>query len=148
LEFELKNANSLLSTHARDAEADPSLLYPKAARLGAKIHAGKSLTEIYSELCVSEDRRTTAEAKAERAEEDLQTILHEIEERAPAIMRQREDLEDARRRVGDLTARLQQANAECRGQDATIRKQQGTIAMVQRHNRTLETSVEDLSKQV
>ena len=66
---------------------------PSAAAVSRLLRRGLSLTQIFTEFCEAKEQLTAAQAESKQLKLCLDQILKDIEERTPAIQRQREDYE-------------------------------------------------------
>ncbi|RNA44217.1 nucleo TPR isoform X1 [Brachionus plicatilis] len=114
LEQELKNANELLSIAKRKgatvlSESDIEQLSPAAAVASKLLKSGMTLTQIYSEYVNLTETLQNEKKENERLKSYITEVIHEIEEKAPLLRRQKEEYEDSLKTISNLTAQLENA---------------------------------------
>jgi len=117
LNSELENANELLELSQKKA---PSLskeviegLSPAAAAASSLIKKGMTLSQIYHEYVEVSNLFEAEKDENSRLKQYMDQILQEIEEKAPALQRQKEEYEVAVTTVENLTEKFENAMAEC-----------------------------------
>lgn len=66
---------------------------PSAAAVSRLLRQGLTLTQIFTEFCQTKDALAEAQAETKQLKLYLDQILKDIDERAPAVRRLREDYE-------------------------------------------------------
>ena len=66
---------------------------PSAAAVSRLLRQGLTLTQIFTEFCQAKEQLTVAQAESRQLKLCLDQILKDIEDRTPAIQRQKEDYE-------------------------------------------------------
>ena len=66
---------------------------PSAAAVSRLLRQGLTLTQMFTEFCQAKEELTVAQAESKQLKLCLDQILKDIEDRTPAIQRQKEDYE-------------------------------------------------------
>ncbi|XP_037089681.1 nucleoprotein TPR-like [Pollicipes pollicipes] len=121
---------------------------PSAAAVSRLLRQGMTLTQIFTEFCQAKDGLAAAQAESRQLKVYLDQILKDIEERTPAIQRQKEDYEAAVQTIEALT----DSNDEALRELGTARSQADDamrqLRTAQRERARLAAQCDDLSTQV
>ncbi|XP_020609857.1 nucleoprotein TPR-like isoform X1 [Orbicella faveolata] len=160
LEKELENANDLLaaarqrgnnSTCTSVAPLTPeelSTLSPTAALTSSYMKSGMTLTQIYSQYVEVQDALQQEKTENTRLKMYLDQILKEIEEKAPVLLQQKRDYEQALHSVDKLTKRLDVALMERDEHTVFVEEATKKSEHLKRENDRLRNLSADLSQQV
>ncbi|GAB6032810.1 hypothetical protein CHUAL_012012 [Chamberlinius hualienensis] len=110
-EKELINANDLLGQYRKQV-VDIDVLSPAAATASNLLKSGKSLTQIYSEYIDLSNQLLEEKETNSKLSLYLEQILKEVEEKAPHIQKQKENLEKSMESVILLSQELQKLKTE------------------------------------
>jgi len=123
-------------------------LSPSAAAASRLLKPGMTLTQVFSQLVSLQEDLLSAKDENGRLNAYLEQILHEIEERAPVLKKEREDRDRAVAAVNTLTDQLEEARQEYefRKRDAVDARR--NLDRVNREKERLAQQVTDLGKQV
>lgn len=149
LKKELANANELLKA-AKQETLDATIegLSPSAAVASRLIKSGMTLTQIYSQyVAVSEELHLQKE-ETRKLNLYVNTIIEEIEEKAPVLKKQREDYEHALEHVATLTKEVDKYITECNKLRHEAAEAKKAEAHHSRENKRLKEEVVDLARQV
>ncbi|XP_063410496.1 nucleoprotein TPR-like isoform X2 [Mytilus trossulus] len=150
LKQELVNANDLIDAarkkNATDQQVDS--MFPSAAATSKYLKSGMTLTQIYNAFVNVSDELMLEKEENKRLQQYLDDILHEIEEKAPVLKKQKEDYVQALQNIDQLTKQLDSSlleNQNLRSEaDESIRK----FNHMQRENHKYQQQMLDLSHQV
>lgn len=149
LKKELQDANELMKVKQQETlEAAIEGLSPSAAAASRLMKTGMTLTQIYSQYVAVCDELSLKKEEVRNLKLYAETIMAEIEEKAPVLQKQREDYERALANVATLNKQVDEYVMECnrlRHEAAEARKAEGHHS---RENERLQQEVVDLSKQV
>lgn len=149
LKKELEDANELVKVAKQETlEAAIEGLSPSAAAVSRLIKSGMTLTQIYSQYVAVCEELSLQKEETKNLKLYVETIMGEIEEKAPILKKQREDYERALENVATLTKQIDEYIMECnklRHEAAEARKAEGHHS---RENKRLKQEVVDLAKQV
>ncbi|CAC5399713.1 TPR [Mytilus coruscus] len=149
LKQELVNANDLIDAarkkNATDQQVDS--MFPSAATTSKYLKSGMTLTQIYNAYVNVSDELMLEKEENKRLQQYLDDILHEIEEKAPVLKKQKEDYVQALQNIDQLTKQLDSSlleNQNLRSEaDESIRK----FNHMQRENHKYQQQMLDLSHQ-
>ena len=119
-----------------------------AAAAATMLKDGMSLTEMYSKYVEMSDAWRQERSDKKRVQGYLDTILEELERKAPLINEQKQEYERVMRSHDALAKRLEDAMHERAALDATIGKARSDAQRAAREKRSVEQQAEDLSRQV
>jgi nucleoprotein TPR len=150
LRKETSNANELIVNLKQKGLTDDGIanLSPAAAAASKLIKSGMSLTGVYSQLVSCQEELLAADDEKRRLNSYLEQILTDIEQRAPALKRQRDEYERAVSTVNQLTQQIgdiKEANLD-ESQAAEIFKRKYQVSV--RDNERLGKQTKDLGDQV
>ncbi|KAK0158432.1 hypothetical protein PV328_009434 [Microctonus aethiopoides] len=146
---ELEQANELLKS-VKQERLDQAVeqLAPTAAITSRILKKGLSLTQIYTQLVEAVNELTVEREENERLKAQMEVILRELEERAPALQRQREEYNAAVANVATLTNQLDELLA----QNNQLQESHDEANRIAKHhtreNQRLKTELADLARQV
>jgi len=149
LKKELANANELLKA-AKQETLDAAIegLSPSAAAASRLIKSGMTLTQIYSQYVAVSEELLLQKEETQKLNLYINTIIEEIEEKAPVLKKQREDYEHALENVATLTKQMDEYITECNRLRHEAAEAQKAEAHHSRENKRLKGEVVDLAKQV
>ena len=149
LKKELQDANELVKAAKQETlEAAIEGLSPSAAAASRLIKTGMTLTQIYSQYVAVCEELSLQKEEKKNLSLYVETIMGEIEEKAPILQKQREDYERTLENVATLTKQIDECIMECnklRHEAAEARKAEGHQS---RENKRLQQEVADLAQQV
>lgn len=150
LRKELTDANELIQNLKQKGLTEEGIeaLSPAAAAASKLIKSGMTLTQVYSQLVTCQEELLSAEDEKRRLNSYLEQILCDIEQRAPALKKQRDEYERAVATVNQLTKQievLQEANADDAEAAMTFKRK---LEVSQRDNERLVKQGHDLGQQV
>lgn len=149
LKKELANANDLLKAAKQETlDAAIEVLSPSAAAASRLIKSGMTLTEIYSQYVAVSEELLLQKEETRKLNLYINTIIEEIEEKAPVLKKQREDYDRALENVATLTREIDKYIAECNKLRHEAAEAQKAEAHYSRENKRLKEEVVDLAKQV
>jgi len=153
LKTELENANDLLELARQKGsvamrEQDLSTLSPMAAATSAILKKGMTLTQIYSEYVKVSDELLSEKDENARLKMYMEQILREVEEKAPLLMRQKENFEHSRKTVDNLSFKLEDNIKECHRLQNEHAEYERKLSFYEREEKRLKTLCYDLSQQV
>ena len=110
LRKELTDANELINTlkHRGLTEEGIAALSPAAAAASKLIKSGMSLTQVYTQLVTCQEELLAAEDEKRRLNSYLEQILGDIEQRAPALKKQRDEYDRAVTTVNELSKQIEE----------------------------------------
>ncbi|CAG2056820.1 unnamed protein product, partial [Timema podura] len=149
LKKELDDANELLkSAQHENLERTIESMSPAAAAASRMIKSGLTVTQIYSQYVSASDELLLTKEENKRLNHFINTIIEDIEEKAPYLKKQKEDyartllqVESAKTNMDAMLAELQKVTDE--GNEA-----KKTAAFHVRENLRLKAELTDVSKQV
>lgn len=149
LEKELDRANELLK-NIKQERLDQAVeqLAPTAAIASRVLKKGLSLTQIYTQLVDATNELALEREENERMKSQMDVILRELEEKAPTLQQQREELELALENNATLATQLEEINAE----NNRLREAADEFDRIAKHhtreNMRLKSELADLARQV
>lgn len=149
LKNELEHANDLLkATNAQNLDIALSDLAPSAATASKLLKSGMSLTQVYSQLVKVTDELTQEKEENRRLNITINTIVQELEEKAPMLQKQRAEYEEALESNAALTQQIDSLLIECN----RLRDDYGESSKIANHysreNARLKGELADLGRQV
>ncbi|XP_076826179.1 nucleoprotein TPR-like isoform X2 [Clavelina lepadiformis] len=150
LKKELESANDLLAAHRGQELSQEQLaeMCPTAALTSKFIKSGMTLTQIYVQHIEQSDELVVVKEENRRLNEAMDSILEELNAKAPLLKRQREDYERALITISQLTKQTDEASMEFQQlrqeADDAVRRS----AHLNNDNVKLRKEANDLSKQV
>ena len=116
LRKELTDANDLIKELKHKGMTDEGIaaLSPAAAAASKLIKSGMSLTQVYSQLVTCQEELLAAEDEKRRLSTYIEQILTDIEQRAPALKRQRDEYERAVTTVNQLSSQIEEMRESSR----------------------------------
>eukprot|EP01135_Chromosphaera_perkinsii_P004953 Nk52_evm20s305 gene=Nk52_evmTU20s305 len=155
---ELKNANSLLGSDelggspskrgGQKKRGDLGIMSPTAAATSSLIKKGMTMTEIYTQYAEASEQLQIQRDENSRLTSYLNQILKEIEERAPVLLKQRQEYENALNTAAQLTERLDVALHEGDKYHEELLDCKRECAHLERQKLRCEQQIEDVSRQV
>ncbi|XP_026316957.1 nucleoprotein TPR isoform X2 [Hyposmocoma kahamanoa] len=114
LKSELEHANDLLkAANAHNLDMALSDLAPSAATASKLLKSGMSLTQIYSQLVKVTDELSQEKEENRRLNATINTIVQELEEKAPLLQKQKAEYEEALESNAALTQQIDSLVIEC-----------------------------------
>lgn len=149
LKNELEHANDLLkAANAQNLDMALSDLAPSAATASKLLKSGMSLTQIYSQLVKVTEELTQAKEENRRLNITINTIVQELEEKAPLLQKQKAEYEEAIESNTALTQQIDSLLIECN----RLRDDYGESSKIANHysreNAKLKGELADLGRQV
>ena len=149
LKKELETANELLKTAKQETfNATIESMSPSAAAASRLLKSGMTLTQIYSQYVAVSEELMLEKEETRKLNLYINTILEEIEEKAPLLKKQKEDYERALENVATLTKQIDEYTAECNKLRLETSEAQKGAAHHSRENQRLKQEMVDLAKQV
>ncbi|KAK6179173.1 hypothetical protein SNE40_011593 [Patella caerulea] len=151
LEEELRNANDLIVRIKGEGNMSLSALetlYPTAAATSKILKTGMTLTEIYSEYVKVTDSLQAEKAENSQLKIYLDEIGKELEEKAPLLVRQREDYEAALQSNTRMAEQLNTAMVEREDLLKDRDQQKRKSNFLERETQKLQQQTVDLGRQV
>ncbi|XP_061166094.1 nucleoprotein TPR-like [Saccostrea echinata] len=150
LRKELENANELIEEIKKKAATSEHVetLFPNAAATSKLVNSGMSLTQIYNEYMQASENLYLEKEETKRLNSYIDTILQEIEEKAPLIRKQREDYEQSLETIEQMNKQLDAALLESQNMRIEADEANRKYNYMKRENQKLQQQTEDLSKQV
>ncbi|XP_048761418.2 nucleoprotein TPR-like isoform X2 [Ostrea edulis] len=150
LSKELENANELIDEIKKKAATSEHVetLFPNAAATSRLVNSGMSLTQIYNEYMQASENLYLEKEETKRLNTCIDTILQEIEEKAPLIRKQREDYEQSLETIEQMNKQLDAALLESQSTRIEADQANRNYNYMKRENQKLQQQTEDLSKQV
>ena len=138
LRKELADSNELIKTLKQQGLTEEGIqaLSPAAAAASKLIKSNMSLTQVFSQLVACQEELLAAEDEKRRLNSYLEQILSDIEQRAPALKKQRDEYERAVTTVNDLSKQLEELR-EANQTDSDA---------VESYKRKLEVSLRDADR--
>lgn len=149
LTTELDRANELLKS-IKQERLDQAVeqLAPTAAIASRVLKKGLSLTQIYTQLVDATNELAMERDENERLKSQMDVILRELEEKAPALQQEREEYELAMENNTALTSQLEEIHAE----NHRLREAADESSRIAKHhtreNQRLKSELADLARQV
>ena len=106
------------------------------------------MTQIFSQYVALSEQLLLKEEENKRLSSNIDEIIQEIEERAPAIARQKEDYEKSIEMVANLNRQLQLAIDEAEKEKEEALEARRQLGFTQRNCARLEKQAGDLARQV
>ncbi|RVE41975.1 hypothetical protein evm_013384 [Chilo suppressalis] len=149
LKNELEHANDLLkAANAQNLDMALSDLAPSAATASKLLKSGMSLTQIYSQLVKVTDELAQEKEENRRLNITINTIVQELEEKAPMLQKQKAEYEEAVESNTALTQQIDSLLMECN----RLRDDYGETSKIANHynreNAKLKGELADLGRQV
>lgn len=149
LKSELENANDLLkAANAQNLDMALSDLAPSAATASKLLKSGMSLTQIYSQLVKVSDELSQEKEENRRLNITINTIVQELEEKAPLLQKQKSEYEEALESNTALTQQIDSIMIEC----SRLRDDYSETSKIANHysreNTRLKGELADLGRQV
>ncbi|XP_078317960.1 uncharacterized protein LOC111118796 isoform X2 [Crassostrea virginica] len=150
LRRELENANELIDEIKKKATTSEHVetLFPHAAATSKLVNSGMSLTQIYNEYMQASENLYLEKEETKRLNSYIDTILQEIEEKAPLIRKQREDYEQSLETIEQMNKQLDSALVESEKMRVEADQANRKYNYLKRENKKLTQQTEDLSNQV
>ena len=150
LKKELQDANDLVKSlkHRGLTEEGINLLSPAAAAASKLIKSGMSLTQVYTQLVSCQEELLNAKDENRQLNTYVEQILSDIEERAPAFKRQRDEYERSLHSINGLKIDLQNEKESHESDRTEVETVKRKFASVVRENERSQKQVKDLSTQV
>ena len=150
LKKELEDANELIKSLKQRGLTEEGInqLSPAAAAASKLIKSGMSLTQVYTQLVSCQEELLNAKDENRQLNTYVEQILSDIEERAPAFKRQRDEHENALETINKLQIELKNEKQlhESELNELEIVKRRCTT--VTKENERSKKQVKDLSTQV
>lgn len=149
LKNELDNANDLLkAANAQNLDMALSDLAPSAATASKLLKSGMSLTQIYSQLVKVTDELAQEKEENRRLNITINTIVQELEEKAPMLQKQKSEYEEALESNTALTQQIDSLVIECNRLRDDYSETSKIANHYSRENGKLKGELADLGRQV
>ncbi|KAL0871932.1 hypothetical protein ABMA27_004380 [Loxostege sticticalis] len=149
LKNELEHANDLLkAANAQNLDMALSDLAPSAATASKLLKSGMSLTQIYSQLVKVTDELSQEKEENRRLNITINTIVQELEEKAPLLQKQKADYEEAVESNTALTQQIDSLLIECNRLRDDYSESSKIANHYSRENAKLKGELADLGRQV
>merc|ERR1712088_306354 len=150
LKKELEDANDLIKTLKQRGltEEGISQLSPAAAAASKLIKSGMSLTQVYSELVSCQEELLNAKDENRQLNTYVEQILSDIEERAPAFKRQRDEYERALETITGLKKELQSEKESNESERIEVEAARRKLTAASKDHDRLQKQIKDLNIQV
>ncbi|XP_075224314.1 nuclear basket protein megator isoform X2 [Lycorma delicatula] len=149
LKKELDHANVLVKVAKQEQlENVVENLSPAAAAAGRLIKSGMTLTQIYCQYAQVSEELILEKEQNRKLNLYVNTILKEIEEKAPILKKQREDYDYAMNTVESLSVKVDEMESECAKLRHSSHEAEKKANHLTRENKCLSESLTDLSRQV
>ncbi|XP_028165635.1 nucleoprotein TPR isoform X1 [Ostrinia furnacalis] len=149
LKNELEHANDLLkAANAQNLDMALSDLAPSAATASKLLKSGMSLTQIYSQLVKVTDELAQEKEENRRLNITINTIVQELEEKAPLLQKQKADYEEAVESNTALTQQIDSLLIECNRLRDDYAETSKIANHYSRENAKLKGELADLGRQV
>ena len=150
LKKELGDANELIKSLKQRGLTEEGInqLSPAAAAASKLIKSGMSLTQVYTQLVSCQEELINSKDENRQLNTYVEQILSDIEERAPAFKRQRDEYERAVETINSLKLELQgkmESHELETVEKETIKRK---LAVANRENERAQKQMKDLSTQV
>ncbi|KAJ1919202.1 Filament-forming protein [Mycoemilia scoparia] len=144
----IRNLENELRTINKKIESGASLLSPSAATASQLKRSGKTFTQILAELNQLRDELEIVTSERNHFEDSLNSVLQEIDERAPILHAEREAYEKLQDHSDSMATELEEMRQEhfilqAREKDLKSAKQK-----LEHDNQSLKKQVHDLGRQV
>ncbi|XP_052901433.1 nucleoprotein TPR [Anopheles moucheti] len=149
LREELKHANELLA-EAREENVEHAVekLAPSAAATSRMLKTGMSSTEVYTLYVRTMEKLQQEEKEHEKLKLQTQTILQELEQSAPEILRQQKENHTIKEANEEITLQLNNMIAQSAELHAEIAALRNKIRLMENDNKKHRLERADLSRQV
>ena len=150
LRKELDDANELIKTlkHRGLTEDGINQLSPAAAAASKMIKSGMSLTQVYTQLVSCQEELLNAKDENRQLNTYIEQILSDIEERAPAFKRQRDDYDSALETIEGLKLELEKEKESRASEKLEAETANRKLSATARENTRFQKQMKDLSIQV
>ncbi|KAJ8713492.1 hypothetical protein PYW07_013862 [Mythimna separata] len=149
LKNELEHANDLLkAANAQNLDMALSDLAPSAATASKLLKSGMSLTQIYSQLVKVTDELTQEKEDNRRLNITINTIVQELEEKAPLLQKQKLEFEEALESNAALSQQIDSLVIECNRLRDDYNESSKIANHYSRENAKLKGELADLGRQV
>nr|XP_049706582.1 nucleoprotein TPR isoform X2 [Helicoverpa armigera] len=149
LKNELEHANDLLkAANAQNLDMALSDLAPSAATASKLLKSGMSLTQIYSQLVKVTDELAQEKEENRRLNVTINTIVQELEEKAPLLQKQKIEFEEAIESNTALSQQIDSLVIECNRLRDDYSESSKIANHYSRENSKLKGELADLGRQV
>lgn len=149
LKNELEHANDLLkAANAQNLDMALSDLAPSAATASKLLKSGMSLTQIYSQLVKVTDELSQEKEDNRRLNITINTIVQELEEKAPLLQKQKLEFEEALESNTALSQQIDSLVIECNRLRDDYSESSKIANHYSRENAKLKGELADLGRQV
>ncbi|XP_063535271.1 nucleoprotein TPR-like [Cydia strobilella] len=149
LKNELEHANDLLkAANAQNLDMALSDLAPSAATASKLLKSGMSLTQIYSQLVKVTDELAQEKEENRRLNITINTIVQELEEKAPMLQKQKIEYEEAIESNTALSQQIDSLVIECNRLRDDYNESSKIANHYSRENTRLKGELADLGRQV
>ncbi|XP_035445245.2 nucleoprotein TPR isoform X2 [Spodoptera frugiperda] len=149
LKNELEHANDLLkAANAQSLDMALSDLAPSAATASKLLKSGMSLTQIYSQLVKVSDELAQEKEDNRRLNVTINTIVQELEEKAPLLQKQKMEYEEALESNTALSQQIDSLVIECNRLRDDYNESSKIANHYSRENTKLKGELADLGRQV
>uniref|UniRef100_H2YYC5 Nucleoprotein TPR n=1 Tax=Ciona savignyi TaxID=51511 RepID=H2YYC5_CIOSA len=150
LKKELETANDMIAMNKRRElnEEELAEMCPTAAMTSRFIKSGMTLTQIYSQYVEQSDELEVTKEENKRVNEAMDSILEELNAKAPILKRQREDYERALTTINQLTSQTDEAAIQFQQLRQEADDANRRAGIFERENQRFRKETLDLSKQV
>lgn len=149
LKNELEHANDLLkAANAQNLDMALSDLAPSAATASKLLKSGMSLTQIYSQLVKVTDELTQEKENNRRLNITINSIVQELEEKAPLLQKQKLEFEEALESNTALSQQIDSLVIECNRLRDDYSESSKIANHYSRENTKLKGELADLGRQV
>ncbi|CAH2039614.1 unnamed protein product, partial [Iphiclides podalirius] len=149
LKSELEHANDMLkAAAAQNLDMALSDLAPSAATASKLLKSGMSLTQIYSQLVKVSEELNQEKEENRRLNITLNSIIQELEEKAPLLQKQRTDYEETLQSNAALTQQIDSLTIECNRLRDDYSESSKIASHYTRENSKLKGELADLGRQV
>lgn len=149
LKNEIEHANDLLkAANAHNLDMALSDLAPSAATASKLLKSGMSLTQIYSQLVKVSDELNQEKEENRRLNITINTIVQELEEKAPLLQKQKAEYEEALESNAALSQQIDSLVMECNRLRDDYNETSKIANHYNRENTKLKGELADLGRQV
>ncbi|XP_054265547.1 nucleoprotein TPR-like isoform X3 [Macrosteles quadrilineatus] len=149
LKKELEHANQLMeAVKQQSLEKAVESLSPAAAATSRLLKSGLTLTQLYMQYAETAEQLMLEKQENQRLNHTITTIMHEIEQKAPVLKKQREDYDYAMSTVETLTSRMDEMEVETSRLRAANLEAEKVSTHFKRENKRLQETIGDLGRQV
>ncbi|KAI8426277.1 hypothetical protein MSG28_005163 [Choristoneura fumiferana] len=149
LKNEIEHANDLLkAANAQNLDMALSDLAPSAATASKLLKSGMSLTQIYSQLVKVSDELAQEKEENRRLNITINTIVQELEEKAPMLQKQKIEHEEAIESNTALSQQIDSLVIECNRLRDDYNESSKIANHYSRENTRLKGELADLGRQV